>query len=397
MKFTDTKIRNLKSKSTRYEIWEGNGLGLRVSPTGRKSWIYVYHYKGASRRMTFGTYPAISVAEIHKLHSQAIIDLEKEIDPGAILVTARNENKNAITVKDFAKEYLDRWAKPQKRSWREDQRMLDKDVIPVLGRYLVKDIERRQIIRILDKVAARAPIAANRTFAVMRRMFKFAVERDVINISPCENIRMPSRERQRNRILSADEIHNLWHNLEKVPMDESTRIAIKLLLVTAQRRSEIVSAKWANIDLEQGWWTIPSDTTKNRLPHRVPLSALACNLLNQEKVIAAVSVFVFPSPTREAHINPDAINRAINRNRQELEIEHFTPHDLRRTAASQMTSAGISRLTVSKVLNHAERGITAVYDRHSYDQEKKYALDSWAANLLGVISPKNENVVNIRN
>jgi integrase len=345
--------------------------------------------------MTFGTYPAISVAKAYKLNSDAIIELGKGNDPGAALVDERKESRTAITLKSFVDEYIEKWAQPRKRSWREDERMLKKDVTPLLGRYLMRDIERRQIIKLLDRVADRAPIAANRTYAVIRRMFNFAIERDVIAVSPCTNIRTPTPERQRNRILSADEIKILWENLDVAPMDKATRIAIRLLLVTAQRRGELVSARWSNIDLVNGWWTIPADASKNYLPHRVPLTKLACNLLEQAKAIAPESEYVFPSPTRDTHINPDAINRAVNRNRLEIGIEHFTLHDLRRTAASQMTSAGIPRLTVSKVLNHAESGITAVYDRHSYDQEKRQALDCWASSIERIIEPDNYNVVKI--
>ena len=368
---------------------------MRIAPTGRKSWVYVYHYKGTSRRMTFGTYPAIPVAKAYKLNSDAIIELEKGNDPGAALVDERKESRTSITLKSFVDEYIEKWAQTRKRSWREDERMLKKDVTPLLGRYLMRDIERRQIIKLLDRVADRAPIAANRTYAVIRRMFNFAIERDVIAVSPCTNIRTPAPERQRNRILSADEIKCLWDNIDKAPMEEATRIAIRLLLVTAQRRGEMVSAKWSDIDLAKGWWTIPADASKNSLPHRVPLTKLTCELLEQAKAIAPNSEYVFPSPTKDTHINPDAINRAINRNRLEIGIDHFTPHDLRRTAASQMTSAGISRLTVSKVLNHAENGITAVYDRHSYDQEKLQALERWAATFERIIEPPDGQVVNI--
>jgi integrase len=345
--------------------------------------------------MTFGTYPAISVAEAYKLHSNSIIELEKGNDPGAALVADRQGSRNAVTVKDFVGEYIETWAKPRKRSWREDERMLTKDVTPALGKYHMRDIERRQIIKLLDRVAERAPIAANRTYAVIRRMFRFAVERDVITTSPCINIRTPSAEHQRNRILSADEIKILWENLDDAPMEKATRIAIRLLLVTAQRRGEMASARWADIDLEKGWWTIPATASKNYLPHRVPLTRLACELLQQAKAIAPKSEYVFPSPTRDFHIKPDAINRAINRNRKEIGIDHFTPHDLRRTAASQMTSAGVSRLTVSKVLNHAESGITAVYDRHSYDQEKLQALDRWANAIERILETSDEKVVKI--
>lgn len=386
MKFTERQVRNLKPKAERYEVREGNGLGLRVAPSGRKSWIYLYRFNGKSRRMTLGVYPAMTVATVHAVHGKAILDLANGIDPGEKLVTEHQEHRNAATVNEFAQEYLDKWAKKRKRSWKEDERMLNKDVLPRLGKLKVKDISRRDIIKLLDDIAERAPIVANRTFEVVRKMFNFAVERGVIEVSPCLNIRAPSKEKQRDRVLTENEIATFWHNLDKVSMSEATRLALKLQLITAQRRGEVAQMEWSEIDMKTGWWTIPGVKAKNNLTHRVPLSGMTISHLNEAKKYSGESRFVFPSPTRDKCMSPGAVTRAIGKNRAQFGVESFTPHDLRRTAASHMTSIKISRLVVSKILNHVDSGVTAVYDRHSYDDEKKEALAKWAERLTEILA-----------
>ena len=144
--------------------------------------------------------------------------------------------------------------------------------------------------------------------------------------------------------------------------------------------------EWDEIDTETGWWTIPGDKTKNGLSHRVPLTKPALAIIREMKLVVGeddYSQFVFPSPKGDAHIsNPQ---KALERIQKATKID-FVGHDFRRTAASMMTGMGIPRLTVKKILNHVEREITAVYDRHSYDAEKREALEAWAERLMKIVS-----------
>ena len=387
MKLTDRQVKNLKSKPERYEVWEGRGFGIRVFPSGIKSWVYMYRFNGKSKRITFGNYPKMSVAEAHAAFGKALADLEKEIDPGATLVNLNREDRQTPTVEALALEYIEKWAKPRKRSWEEDERILTKDVIPHLGKQKARNVSRRDIVMLLDKVLERgAPIAANRTLAVVRRMFNFAVERDIIPNTPCYGFKAPTKENRRDRVLSFDEIKSFWQGLDNASMSELSRLALKLQLVTAQRKGEIVSSEWTEFDLTDAWWTIPAHKAKNGNTHRVPLSKLALKILQQIKVESGDSKWLFPAPNSDKHITPESIDHAIRRSGDAFKnIKHFTPHDLRRTAASSMTSIGISRLVVSKILNHVENSVTAIYDRHSYDKEKKQAMETWGAKLRDII------------
>jgi integrase len=137
-----------------------------------------------------------------------------------------------------------------------------------------------------------------------------------------------------------------------------------------------MAASWDQFDLVAAIWTVRTEKAKNKMAHRVPLSPLVPELLKEIRACSEGSAYLFPSPTRNGHITPTAVDHATRKHMDAFRasdqakggfLGHFTPHDLRRTAASHMTNMGIPRLVVSKVLNHAESGVTALYDRHSYD------------------------------
>ncbi len=398
MRFTDRGIQALKPKAERYEIWEDGrtGLGVRVAPSGRKSFVYIYRFNGKPRRMTLGAYPRIGLADARVLHSKAKQQRERGIDPGAEHIARRRAEHDAETVRDLIEEYLDKHARPNKRSAAEDERTLRKEVLPVWGSRKAKSITRRDVIKLLDGIVDRgAPIMANRTLAVVRKMFNFAISRDIIDASPCVMIQAPAKETPRDRVLSSAEIGAFWRGLDAAKMSNQARLALKLMLVSAQRREEVTCAPWAEFDLTDKVWEIPGSRTKNGRAHRVPLAALTLELLGEIREAAGESEWLFPSPRADKPIIPDATSHALRNNLDAIGVEGITPHDLRRSAASYMTELGISRLVVSKILNHSDGSITGVYDRYEYGPEKRRALEAWGARLKEIISGEAapENVV----
>lgn len=397
--FTDKKIKALKPKDHIYDVREKNGFAIRVFPSGEKSWVFIYTYSGRKRRMTLGDYKTMTLAEARIKHGEAYKMLKKDKkDPALIQKLEKAETRDSSTIDGLIEEYIEKWAKPRKRSWKEDRRLLYHDVKPKWGKRKAKDITKRDVVLLLESVVERgSPIIANRTFACIRRMFNFAVERDILTSTPCTAIKAPSKENQRDRCLTVNEIKAFWHSLEIAPMSEATKIALKLQLVTAQRKGEILAAEWSEIDLATGWWVIPDNKAKNGVYHRVPLSEAAFGLLSELKKLNGRSKWLFPSDTSKSHMAGESIGKAVRRSHEavfnEKGIKSFTPHDLRRTAATHMTEMGISRLVVSKILNHVDSTITAIYDRHSYDVEKRHALEAWGKKLKQLIN--NENIANI--
>jgi len=306
-------------------------------------------------------------------------------DPAA----EKREAREAATFEQVVAEYMERHAKPRKRSWREDQRILERNVLPTWRARRARDITARDVRTLVDTIVDRgAPIQANRTFSIIRRVFNWASapDRGLVpqHHNPCRGLERPAAEHQRDRVLNADELRAVWRALEGETVYAAA--VIKLLLLTAQRLGEVRTMAWSDLDLDGEWWTIPAERAKNNLAHRVPLSEPAVAVLHQLRELTGASLCVFPTKRASASGHLERIYKAVDRIREASGVADFTPHDLRRTAASWMTSMGVSRLTVSKLLNHTERGITAVYDRHSYDGEKQAAVSAWAARLDAIVS-----------
>jgi integrase len=355
------------------------GLGLRVTPRGRKTWFVMYRVHGRLRRYTLGTYPSVSLADAR----QRATDARHSVAHGGDPATVRQMARQAPTVAEVATQYLELYAKVQKKSWRADVRTLEAEVLPVWGQRQAASITRREVIALLDALMVRGvPILANRVLALVRRLFNWAISRDLLDHNPCVQVRAPGKEHPRERVLSAEEIQAVWAACTALP--PVWAIYMKVALLTAQRSGEVRTMQWDDVDLATGWWTIPAREVKNGRTHRVPLSAPVLALLRQLAPLAAGSPWVFPSPKLQQRpvTNVPLQARVVARQSGVC----YTTHDLRRTAASHMTSMGISRLVVGKILNHAEPGVTKVYDRHSYDAEKRQALEAWGQQVLAIVA-----------
>lgn len=392
MPFTNVKIKALKPKRERYTSWEDGKtcLGVRVSPAGRKTFIFMYRFEGKARRMTIGPYPRMNLATARLKVAEAKEKLSKGMDPGEEWVKKKATERKAETIEDLVDVYLEKWAKPRKKSWREDERILGYDILPEWGKRKARKITRQDVISLIDSIVARgAPIQANRTFSCIRKMFNFALVRGIIDATPCGAIPSPSKEVIRERVLKENEIRAFWLGLETAKMSDSLKLALKFQFVTAQRKGEILAAQWEEIDFHDKTWTIPGEKSKNGFLHRVPLCPMAIDILEKIKFLKKDSSWLFPSlRSKNKPVIPTSASHALHNNIEHFGIDPFTPHDLRRTAASQMTSMGIPRLVVSKILNHVESGVTAIYDRHSYDKEKRQALEKWGRKVEYIITGK---------
>jgi integrase len=390
IKFKATTIKFLRPTpgiQTDYFDASLHGFFLRVSPAGRKTFGVMYRTSGRFRRMTLGTYPPLTLKGARKMAIDALRDAAQGQDPAA----KKAQKRDAESFSQLAAEYLERYAKPKKKSWQEDERIIEKNLIPAFGNMKAKEIMRRDVRELLDQIATRAPIMANRVRALLRKMFNWAILAEIVETNPVHLIPMPGKEQKRQRVLTEDEIKRFWQALDKEREgDKAHRKArmtaatsLKMRLLTAQRGIEVMGMQWDEVDGD--WWTIPPERSKNKLAHRVPLTPMALRLLTEMKELAKErpSRFAFPSPKGDAFIAN--VQKTIQRVRKATGID-FRGHDLRRTAASLMTGMGFPRLTVSKILNHVEPGVTAVYDRHSYDREKRTALEAWNRRLHLMIS-----------
>jgi integrase len=363
------------------------GLALRVTRRGVKSWTLVYRLDGRVRRWTIGRYPALSLADAREKAEAA----RREIAHGGDPAGEKRLRRQAPTVADLADNYLTLHAKVHKRTWGEDARILKADILPQWGHRPAASIDRREVFALLDRIVERgAPIQANRVLSVLRKMYNWAITRDLVEQTPCLLVKAPSRERTRDRVLTATEIVKVWQACERTRTQASA--ILRLQVLTAQRVGEVRLMRWEEID--GCWWTVPASVSKNKLAHRVPLSPQALAILQHLKPWSGRMSWVFPSPLDPR--KPLRRVQAVFARVRVLSGVQFRLHDLRRTAASHMTSMGTSRLVVAKILNHVERGATAVYDRHSYDLEKQQALTRWGAKVEAMLAGELGTVIALR-
>ncbi len=381
--------------SSRDVRWDDSprGLGLRIYPSGKKSFVVSYRASGRKRLYTLGAYGPLTLDKARDLANRRLGEIIDGIDP----LNERRAERGIDTFAHLANSYLERHAKKQKaaKSIREDERIIQRELLPQWGSRRVTDIHRRDVIELLDSIVDRsAPIMANRVRALINKIFNFAISRDIVEANPCSQVKQPSREQPRQRIFTDAELKSLWRAFEE--LGPIMGRMFKLRLLTLQRGAEIATMRWDDLDLDGAWWTIPPAHAKNKLAHRVPLSGQPLAILTELEEYRHESGWVFPSPTKPSKpmIN---IGKAAERVKAKSNVADFRPHDLRRTGASRLTGMGLPRLTVAKLLNHVETGVTAVYDRHSYDAEKRRALDAWDQYVEAVINDRDiaQNVIQL--
>lgn len=397
MALTDLQVKRLVPRESRFEVLDGKGLAIRVFPTGKRTWVFRYLFEGVPRRMTLGAYPAMSLAEAREAHGKALADVERGTDPGAQALNAKRARKAAPTFQDLLEELWDVELK-HKKSGAETKRLLAKDVVPAWGRRRVQDITRRDVVLLLDEIRDRAPVTANRVHGALGRAFNFAAERGIIVDSPCTRIRKPV-EKPRERVLTDEEIRAFWRGLDAVDIYPTTRLALRLVLVTGQRPGEAAGMAWEEINGD--WWTIPAGRMKNGIEHRVPLAGLAHEVVEEARRHSEGKQHVFASSHKggAAPITVRSLARSVTRHREEMGIETpFVPHDLRRTVRTRLAEIGIDDVVAEKVLGHQLQGILKVYNRHGYDQEKRAALMAWENRLRRILGMEVEagKVINLR-
>jgi len=386
-------LKPINGRLTEYFDTEAPGLVLRVRPSGRRVWCVLYRHRGRLRRLTLGNMKILSLARARERARDELYRAGKGNDPAA----EKQAAKDVATIGQLAKLYIEKWAigvggiaKPRKRSWKMDDNLLRSKVLPRWKSRAIEDIKRADCIALVEAVADRgAPIVANRVAALLSKMFNFAIDRALIEApGPALRLPRPGVEQSRDRVLTEPELRHLWGEFEA--LDPVFRAWFQLRLLTAQRGGEVAAMRWEDVDLDAAVWTIPATVAKNGKTHRVPLNASALAILKARQPDPENP----PVGARHAYVLTGARGKRQQAEAAaKLTVENFVPHDLRRSVASIMAANGIPRLTIKKILNHTERDITAVYDRHSYDPEKTAALTWWDGKLRAILANKSADVL----
>lgn len=379
------------------------GLSLRVTPKGTKSWCLIYRFAGKSRRMTLGHYPALGVKDVRAVARGALGELAKGVDP--VFEKKRRERKQARvydeTFRSLARRFMREYergiahddnpngAMPLHKTWKETQQLLDKYVLPEWGSVPATELTRADVRALLEPITKRSLSQANKTFAIIRKLFNWATQMDLIDMSPCGGLKKPNKSLVRNRPLRDEEIRAVWDAC--VEMGYPFGHAYRLLLVTGQRRSEVCAMEYTELDLKHVEWILPAGRTKANRRHVVPLTPLALEILKDVPPIGGRFVFTTTLGRRPVSGYSKATKKLV-----ELSgLEDFRLHDLRETMATTMRERlGIHTDVVGQVLNHAPQGVTQRHyaANHSVEDIRK-ALLAWNDYLNAVITRETDNNV----
>lgn len=368
---TDTKIAAIKppvSGQEEYPDHKVTGLRLRVGSGGKKTWTLRRRVGVKVINKKIGTYPATGLAAARKAAEKMIEALEREGTTDAIV----------RTFGQVAESWIENVAKKKNDSWKLQERRLEMHVLPRWRDRRIAEIRRGDVRELFDGIEG--DVLPNRVQTIVKTIFRYALSRDWIEASPVEGIAKPKAENERDRVLSMDEIKRIWtaSDLSGFPFGH----LLRMLMLTGQRRTEVASMRWSEIDMEAATWTLSAAETKSDRAHLVPLSAPAVAILG---ALPRLGDYVFTTDG-ETHFSGYSKGKATLDRYIAAKGEALAPwtlHDLRRSAATHMVRLGVSETIVARVLNHARQGVTAkVYALHSYAPEKRHALDVWAAEIV---------------
>lgn len=413
IKLTARALDNLPSPSRgRIEYFDDAlpGFAVRVFPSGRRVFTLLYRLKGGrarkKERIDLGTYPPLSLAQARALAARLKAEIQLGNDPRRNLKPdepAAIEVPEGATFRDVCLAYV---AHPSgggalraATTLPHYRRLLDAEILPAFGGRVPDGITRTEIRTWSEALAVKKPVVANRAFAVMRRIFEWALSRDMVQSMPFSGIHKPAREAARDRVLSDDEIRCIFAALQhERPIITGLW---ELLFYTGVRPGTALAAKWEHVNLGDALWDVPvtkkargtSDGTGK--PFVVPLSPPAMEVLRVLQPFSAHSPYVFPggSPRRTA-LSPDrnlfSPQKSTERIRARTGIADFTMRDIRRTVATGLGRLGVQPATIARVLDHTIQGVgqaTHVYAKYDYLAEKREALEAWGrfvAKLRGV-------------
>ncbi|VVT04695.1 site-specific integrase [Rhizobium sp. EC-SD404] len=386
-------IEAMKPGTTRKEVADGGlpGLYLIVQPSGSMVWAVRYRFANRPRKFTIGAYPAFTLAMAREAGATALRAVTEGRDPGeerAAREAARPASLDLVpaVLDDFVKRHVKRHNRPS--TIKNTEGFIDRTIKPEWANRDIKTITKRDVIDLLDKIADEGkPESAARVRAVLSKFFNWCVDRDIIPASPVPRSTF-KQGKSRERVLADNEIAVLWRACDEVGYPFGRMV--QMLLLLGQRRNEVAHAPWSEFALggNDQQWLIPAARTKNGQEHSLPLPARAVGLLDG---MPRISGYVFSTngemPVSGFSRAKQIIDRkvaAILKGDGADNLEPWTLHDLRRTAASGMARLGVAVHVVEAVLNHRSgsvRGVAAIYNRYDYAEEKRAALEAWAAHI----------------
>jgi integrase len=421
-KLTALKVEQMRPRSIRTEIPDGGcaGLYLVLQPSGKRSWAVRYRRRADGQPRKITLHGSLPLAAARAKASEYMEKMAKGEDPAAALQIEKQAARATAGVEDdtfgsVARKFIHRGQK-QNRTWQETARLLglkpdpndDKHLLSIKyglvdrwGKRKFSEIQKRDILDELDAIVDRGGgVTSNRTLAAIRRLCNWALERDMLSVSPCAGVVPQVEETRRDRKLTDDEIRWLWVACDEI--GQPFGHAVKLLLLTGQRRGEVGEMTDREIDRDNRMWTIPRERAKNDETHEVPLSDATFAVIDSVKRIEGKAGYLFTTTGVSPVSGWSKVKAQIDgfmteaASKQGKELSPWRLHDLRRTAASGMQRIGVQLPVIEKCLNHLSgsfAGIVGVYQTHEFAAEKRAALDAWAREIERIVTGKTASVI----
>lgn len=366
------------------------GFGLRVKPSGTKSYVIRYRHNGRNRSYVLGRHGVLTPDQARKRAKEALGDVSKGIDPSG----CRRADRDAPTMRELATDYLELYAIHKRpSSVRNDTSMLDNIILPRFGPWKVSDVGRRDIEK-LRLVLKQTPYRANRVLALLSKMFALAVDWGWRPENPVRGI-PKFQEHKRDRWLDDDELARLFAAMRNHPNQRAAN-AIRLMVLTGARRSEVLTATWDQFTLEpaeRAIWIKPAHTTKQKRTERLPLGANTVALLvSMQQKVSSGSKYLFPGDAPGKPLSD--IKRFWRSILRDASISDARIHDLRHTYASHLVSSGMSLVLVGKLLGHTQPQTTMRY-AHLADDPLRAATNRFGSKLGALQGSSTGTVVDL--
>jgi integrase len=390
MALTDSGIRALKPKSIRYYVSDGRGLWLEVFPSGVRAWRYRYRLNGRPEKTALGKYPEMSL----KLARQKRDELACLVAGGESPASQKRLLKAALTESSTLREFGERFYKEvvsvRVKDPKNLRRWLDNEIYPSLGDKPVREITGSDIqALIFRKRDAGMPASAAGIRNLIKRIFDYAIACGLATVNPAMQTPMKfiAVPRPRRRALEPPEIKAYVETLYRSNIRRQFKLALHLILLTLVRKSELLFAKWSDVNFRAGEWHIPDENSKTGRSHIVYMSRQVSSMFAELKQLADDSAWVLPGRgSKKKPFAKNALNKALEG--INFPIQSFTVHDLRRTGSTRLHEHGFASDVIEKALNHTIGGVRGVYNRAEYSEQRKAMLQFWSDYVDGLIREK---------
>ena len=377
---TVAKIKALEPSQKPYMVADSAGLWLEIRPTGRRVWRSRYTLQGRANKFNLGEWPQLGIADARQRHSALLSGIRNGISPIAQRKAERLRIERGMTLREFAGQFIERQVARVRKDTKPIRRYFERDIFPGIAdkpfQAVTVDDLRGMILPRIDAGHEQSALAIRN---LLKRLWDYAMVRGLAEKNPLAAIpaKFVAKVSSRSRALSGQELGAFLRGLDRARLRPHLKIALRLILLTLTRKSEVRLARWDEFNLDTREWTLPAKHSKGATALVIPLSVQAKRLLESLRPADERQGLLFPMAG--AIYTPMAaatLNRALSR--VPVKIEHFTVHDLRRTAATNLNEQEYNADWVEKALNHKLRGVRGVYNKAQYSTQRRTMLQAWA-------------------